>query len=218
MSLLQTMDSTISRRGAALPLPLTPGLGGVSFAHVASRAGQRQVSDLFFELQAQRTHPEAWRHALCLNILERILILARSTGSEARPVDPRVWRVMQAIESNAPAVPSASALGAIAGLSVSRLAALFKAQMGVSVRGAANRVRLRLAQEALHDTAATLEQVAEQAGFESPYSFSNWFLKQTGLRPGQYRKKWLARERAIRPDNKPWLLPLSPKARTARSR
>jgi AraC-like DNA-binding protein len=88
----------------------------------------------------------------------------------------------------------------VSGLSASRLAALFKAEMRVSIRGAVNRVRLRLAQAALHAPGATLELAAERAGFESPYSFSNWFLKQTGLRPGQYRRKWLSRESAVRPD------------------
>jgi AraC family transcriptional regulator, arabinose operon regulatory protein len=187
-----------------LPLPVASGLAGVSFLHIPSRALQRQVSDLFFELQARRTRPELWRHALALNILERILILSHRTGGAARQVDPRVSRVLQLIENSAPVPPRVDQLKAISGLSMSRLAHLFKAEMGVSMRGVVTRVRLRLAQNALHAPGATLEQAAECSGFESPYSFSNWFLKQTGLRPGQYRSKWRARESAIRPD-KPWL-------------
>jgi hypothetical protein len=50
-------------------------------------SGAAQVSDLFFELQNQRTRPEIWRHALALNLLERILILARSNDGASRPVD-----------------------------------------------------------------------------------------------------------------------------------
>jgi AraC family transcriptional regulator of arabinose operon len=187
-----------------LPLPVATGLAGVSFLHIPSCARQRQISDLFFELQADRTRAELWRHALALNILERILILSRSTGVAARQVDLRVCRVMQLIEGSAPVPPTADQLKAMSGLSMSRLAHLFKAEMGMSIRGVVTRVRLRLAQNALHAPGVTLEQAAECAGFESPYSFSNWFLKQTGLRPGQYRSKWRARERAIRPD-KPWL-------------
>jgi AraC family transcriptional regulator of arabinose operon len=192
-----------------LPLSTPSGLAGVSFAHISSRTLQRQISDLFFELQAQRTRPLVWRDALSLNLLERILILSHSTGDDARQVDPRLCRVLQLIEDCAPVPPSVDQLRAVSGLSASRLAYLFKAEMGVSIRGAVNRVRLRRAQNALHQPGATLEQAAACAGFESPYSFSNWFLKQTGLRPGQYRRKWLARERAIRPD-KPWLSPLVP--------
>jgi AraC family transcriptional regulator, arabinose operon regulatory protein len=190
-----------------LPLSTPSGLAGVSFAHLPSRALQRQVSDLFFELQAQRTRHEVWRDALSLNGLERILILAHSTGDATRQVDPRVYRVLQLIENSAPVPPSVDQLSAVSGLSASWLSYLFKAETGMSIRGAVNRVRLRLAQNALQAPGATVDQAAASAGFESPYSFSNWFIKQTGQRPGQYRRKWLARERAIRPD-KPWLRPV----------
>ncbi len=193
-----------------LPLSSSPGLDGVSFAHVASRSLQNQVSDLFFELQTQRTRPEVWRHALSLNLLERILILAHSTGSVARPVDPRVWRVLQAIETTAPHAPSSAELGAVAGLSPSRLSYLFKQQTGMSILAAVNRVRLRVAQYALHEPGASLDDAAARSGFQSPYSFSNWYLKQTGQRPGEYRRKWLERKRAVRPVDKTWLRPLSP--------
>jgi AraC family transcriptional regulator of arabinose operon len=189
-----------------LPLPEASGLTGLSLAHVSSRATQNQISDLFFELQALRTRPELSRHALSLNVLERILIFSHGTASARRPIDQRIRRVLQLIESSAPMPPSSEQLSAVSGLSTSRLAALFKAETGVSIRAVVNRARLRLAQTALHAPGATLELAAECAGFESPYSFSNWFLKQTGLRPGQYRRKWLARESVIRPDQ-PWLSP-----------
>jgi AraC-like DNA-binding protein len=79
----------------------------------------------------------------------------------------------------------------------------------MSILDAVNRVRLRLAQYALHEPGTSLVDAAERAGFQSPYSFSNWFVKQTGQRPGEYRRKWLERKPAIRPEKKPWLRPLS---------
>jgi AraC family transcriptional regulator of arabinose operon len=197
-----------------LPLSASTRLNGVSYAHITSRAAQRQVSDLFFELQNQRTRPEIWRHALALNLLERILILARSNDGASRPVDPRILRVLRAIETSAPHPPSPTELSSIAGLSASRLGYVFKQQAGMSIRGAVNRVRLRIARHALQETGASLEQIAERSGFQSPYSFSNWFVKQTGLRPGEYRRRWLARKPATRPD-KPWLSPLPSPAKSA---
>jgi AraC family transcriptional regulator of arabinose operon len=190
-----------------LPLTAPSGLHAVSFSHVSTRSLQRQVTDLFFELQTQRTRSETWRHALCLNLLERILILARSNGDASRPLDPRIWRVLQAIETSSPAPPTASQLSAIAGLSQSRLAYLFKQQTGSSILGAVNKARLRAAQHALHQPGTSLVDAAERSGFQSPYSFSNWYLKQTGMRPGEYRRKWLANKSAERPVDKPWLRP-----------
>jgi len=201
-----------------LPLASSSELEGVSLAHVSSRSLQRQVSDLFFELQMQKTRPEVWRHALALNLLERILILARGTEGTSRPMDPRVWRVLQAIEASAPSPPSATDLSSAAGLSPSRLAYLFKQQTGMSILEAVNRVRLRLAQYALHEPEPSLADVAERAGFQSPYSFSNWFFKQTGQRPGEYRKKSMQRKRAIRPTKKAWLRPLTTAPRGRKDR
>ena len=190
-----------------LPLSTPAGLEGVSFAHIASRALRRQIGDLFFELQTQRLRPEVWRHALSLNLLERILILIHSGGQGARSLDARVSRVLEAIETNAHAPLSSAELAAIAGLSPSRLAHLFRKQTGLSLLGAVHRARLRVAQHALQEPFATLKDAAERSGFQSPYSFSNWFLKQTGLRPGEYRAKSLERKPALRPQGKRWLEP-----------
>jgi AraC-like DNA-binding protein len=194
--------------GHWLPLPVPSGLQGVSYAHLSDRALQRQVSDLFFELQLQRAQPEAWRHALALNLLERILILARSSSAASPPVDPRIWRVLRAIEASSPRAPGAAELGAIAGLSPSRLGVLFKKHTGMSLLAAVQRVRLRIAQFTLQQTPLPLAEVAERAGFQSPYSFSNWFLKQTGQRPGEYRRAAAERRLALRTDE-PWIRPRS---------
>jgi AraC-like DNA-binding protein len=192
--------------GHWVPLCMPSGLQAVSYAHVSGRALQRQVSDLFFELQLQRTRSEVWRHALSLNLLERILILAHSASSAQRPVDPRIWNVLRAIESSAPHAPSVTELSAMAGLSPSRLAYLFKQHTGMSVLAAIQRVRLRIAQFTLQQSGLPLAQVAERVGFQSPYSFSNWFIKQAGQRPGEYRRSSAERRRALRTEE-PWILP-----------
>jgi AraC family transcriptional regulator of arabinose operon len=198
-----------------LPLSQAVGLEGVSYAHIPSLALQRQVGDLFFELQWQRLRPEVWRHALALNLLERILILIQSGGQGRPALDARVSRVLDAIEASAHAPLSSSELAAIAGLSPSRLAFLFRKQTGLSILGAIHRARLQLAQHALEEPFASLKDAAERSGFQSPYSFSNWFLKQTGLRPSEYRSQALERRPALRPMKKSWLEPQSAPQRVA---
>jgi AraC family transcriptional regulator of arabinose operon len=165
---------------------------------------QRQLNDLFFELQAQRTHTELWRHALSLHLLERILILARGTSGGSRPVDPRIRKVLRAIENSSTRVLRSAQLAAIAGLSPSRLSYLFKQQTGMTLLVAVNRARLRAAQLALQEPGITLAEAAERAGFQSPYSFSNWFNAQAGQRPGAYRVAFSKPKRAQRPDE-PWI-------------
>jgi transcriptional regulator GlxA family with amidase domain len=78
----------------------------------------------------------------------------------------------------------------------------------MSLLAAVNRVRLRTAHFALEQENLTLADVAERTGFQSPYSFSNWFVKQTGQRPGEYRRMSAERRLALRTEE-PWILPRS---------
>lgn len=177
-------------------LPLADGsaLEGLSTTHLDSRAAQNQMRDLFAQLHGELARREFWSRALALNVIERILILARvnaGSAAAARSIDPRIARVWKAIEGSASAAPSATALSRIAGLSPSRLSFLFKQATGISLHAAVNRVRLGAAQIALQTPGTSLREVAERVGFKSPYSFSNWYLKQTGLRPAEYRRRWL---------------------------
>jgi AraC family transcriptional regulator, arabinose operon regulatory protein len=178
-----------------IPLSKRIALQGLSLARMASTSARQQLSRLFFMLHDERQRPGLWGTASALNVLERILILARTNAEdgEALVADSRVSRVLQAIEAAGPPAPSLAELSRIAGISPSRLAHVFKEQTGISILAAVNRVRLSAAQLALQDSSATLQQVADRCGFTSPYSFSNWYLKQTGLRPGEYQRRWASR-------------------------
>jgi len=177
-----------------LPLAEKTRLEGLSLAHVGSRSMQQELSDLFFGVHTERKRGEVWSSALALNLLERILILVRNaaSGRGGPMLDSRVSRVLQAIETSAPRSPSLTELSRIAGLSPSRLTYVFKQHTGMSILSAVNRVRLRAAQHALQEPGTSLADAAERAGFRSPFSFSNWFLKQTGLRPGEYQRRFSA--------------------------
>lgn len=52
-----------------------------------------------------------------------------------------------------------------------------------------NRLRMEQAKTLLAETDATIDQVASRIGYASPYSFSDSFLKHSGVRPGKYRKQ-----------------------------
>jgi AraC family transcriptional regulator of arabinose operon len=176
-----------------MPLSRRLALEGLSVAHMVSPSAQQQLSRLFFLLHDERRRRQLWSTATALNLLERILILARTNtegGGEPAVADSRISRVLHAIETAAPRAPSSAELSRIAGLSPSRLAHLFKEQTGISILAAVNRVRLSAAQSVLRDPSATLQDAAERCGFTTPYSFSNWYLKQTGLRPGEYQRRW----------------------------
>jgi len=66
----------------------------------------------------------------------------------------------------------------------------FKEQMGCSPLDYVIRLRMDLACKLLRDTAATLPEIAAHIGYPDTVYFNRMFKKQTGLTPGQYRKKY----------------------------
>lgn len=72
-------------------------------------------------------------------------------------------------------------------LSESRLRALFKAAAGIPLGGYIQNYRLNRAMALLRTTDLPIADVAEEAGFGSPQTFSRIFKKETGQTPRKYR-------------------------------
>lgn len=66
----------------------------------------------------------------------------------------------------------------------------FKEQMGCSPLDYVIQLRMDLARKMLRDTEATLQEVADFVGYQDNIYFNRMFKKQTGITPGQYRKKY----------------------------
>jgi iron complex transport system substrate-binding protein len=66
----------------------------------------------------------------------------------------------------------------------------FKEQIGCSPLDYVIRLRMDLARKLLRDTEATLQEVAAYVGYPDIIYFNRMFKKQTGITPGQYRKKY----------------------------
>lgn len=74
-------------------------------------------------------------------------------------------------------------------LSDSRFTHLFREVMGQSPVSYLTEARIRRAEELLFDTALPVSAVAEAVGIKSPYYFSRFFKKHTGISPSDYRKR-----------------------------
>lgn len=73
-------------------------------------------------------------------------------------------------------------------LSESRFTHLFHEVIGKSPIAYLTEARIRRAEELLYDTALPISAVAEAVGVKSPYYFSRFFKKHTGLSPTEFRK------------------------------
>jgi AraC-like DNA-binding protein len=76
-----------------------------------------------------------------------------------------------------------------AGLSVSRLAHVFKAQVGMSITAYLNMVRVNWARYYLTNSSLRVSETAFQVGFGNLSHFNHVFRRATGLSPTQYRRQ-----------------------------
>jgi AraC-like DNA-binding protein len=76
-----------------------------------------------------------------------------------------------------------------AGLSVSRLAHVFKAQIGMSVTAYLNMVRVQWARYYLTSSSLRISETAFEVGFGNLSHFNHVFRRATGLSPTQYRRQ-----------------------------
>jgi AraC-like DNA-binding protein len=75
------------------------------------------------------------------------------------------------------------------GLSVSRLARLFRAQTGTTIQRFLETQRLRLARQRLALTGEPIGAIAEALGFANPFYFTRRFTRDAGMSPRAFRRR-----------------------------
>ncbi|MFC3797966.1 helix-turn-helix domain-containing protein [Cohnella sp. GCM10012308] len=137
-------------------------------------------------LSDARERSEYW-HDLCLNSLREILMLLAQRQS--RKLDPRVVDAIHFLSVHMRSPVQIETMSKAIGLSSSRLSHLFKAQTGLSVIDALNRMRIRQAALLLEHTDRSAAEVAYDVGFHNYNHFMNQFRKWAGTNPSAFRKQ-----------------------------
>lgn len=106
---------------------------------------------------------------------------------EARPVDHRIRKVLQAIESD----PSRDiqGLASMVNLSSSRLSHLFKTTTHSSLQSSLSNWRLERAAQLLQSTEMRIKEIAYCVGYGHPPSFVRAFRNKFGSSPNDYRSR-----------------------------
>jgi AraC-like DNA-binding protein len=79
-------------------------------------------------------------------------------------------------------------LAAIAGLTPSHFIVQYRRAAGMTPYQRLISIRMAHARDLLECTAAPLEEIAAQVGYESASHFATLFKRETGITPGQYRR------------------------------
>jgi len=179
---------------------------GVYRAHVSLASTRQRIEDAFGRLAADlRTRlatravdsiegPVAGggeqaplRLELLLMTLREIFVLVEEEPRVRMSLEPRVREALEVMGSNLTAPHSVDSLAGSCGLSPSRFAHLFRAELGISPVRALRRMRLREAALQLRYGDGSIEAIAEGTGFTSPSHLSREFRRHFGVSPLSYR-------------------------------
>jgi AraC-like DNA-binding protein len=103
-------------------------------------------------------------------------------------MDRRIKRVRTLLDEQYRNPPSVHELAVMVGLSSSRLAHLFRDEVGKSVRSYIVERRLTSAAWLIVQTDERISQIAYGVGFNDISNFNHAFKKKYGMSPGKYRE------------------------------
>ncbi|WP_135556868.1 helix-turn-helix domain-containing protein [Paenibacillus cymbidii] len=170
-----------------LPEP-HPGLIHLSIESAAVRS---RLERTFDRLIHETKDEMPLKDQLAINAMEEIVLLVagehRRDGSQA--LDPRVEEVLRLLTERLSEPHTVEELARHVALSPSRLAHLFKAQVGDAVLETLLKTRLRHAARLLEHTSRLVSEIAADVGFGSPYYFTKQFTSFFGCSPTVYRER-----------------------------
>ena len=127
---------------------------------------------------------------LAINLLERLLIRCfEETPEHANtPIDARIEEACQFLSRNLAEDVTLEDVARHVCLSPSRLAHLFREQMGVNIVRWREDQRMILAKHLLHASRYPIARVASLVGYEDQMYFSRVFRKRVGTCPSEFRR------------------------------
>jgi AraC-like DNA-binding protein len=103
--------------------------------------------------------------------------------------DPQVQKAVQALHTDCARTWTLEALASVAGLSRTSLAERFRKTMGNTPLNYLRTVRMQQAMGALSESERSLEQIAQEVGYQDAFSFSKVFKKTVGVAPRDFRRQ-----------------------------
>ena len=153
---------------------------------------QRRVFEHLREMDSLAGCAFTQRESLAMNALEAALLWCDTVNpqSSSARLDIRVRQVMDYLTRHIANPIDQAELQAITSLSSSRIAHLFRAQVGQTPLQYLEHHRINRAARLLEMTGMTVGAIAAEVGFENAYYFSQRFSRMKGLSPRDYRKRF----------------------------
>jgi len=108
---------------------------------------------------------------------------------QPRPRDHAIEQVCHLLEQHPDTPYTAETLADVVHLSTSQMNRRFRSAMGMSPKVYWQQQRLSFCRRALREHNQPLERLAPSLGFNDVSYFNRWFHQQTGITPGEYRRR-----------------------------
>lgn len=172
-------------------LQLTRSHGGLVYIPVGEETVKRRLLDAFHRTirDSKDLHPYSAELAMT-GVEEILLLLNRQQRHTSNPaIDPRVSDVLHILMHRMSEPHSVAALARSVSLSPSRLAHMFKEQVGESIIDMLSKIRLRQASRLLRFTTLQVNEIARDVGFPDPFYFTKQFKASYRVSPSEYRRQ-----------------------------
>lgn len=172
-----------------LPWPMTE--KGIRLLHFGKGYARNAFRDAMFRMvrMLRRKFPVAVDFSA--NALEEALLWANvaSSKDEWFSIDPRIRTAIDYFVEDLRRPFLLKTLAAHCGLSVSRLAHLFKQHTGMSPQQFLERHRMQRACQLLRLSSLNIAEIADETGYPDAFYFSNRFRKYAGKSPSEFRQE-----------------------------
>lgn len=159
---------------------------GLRHVESGKKACRRIEASLREVVQHGRHKLDPFGLAKALNSMERTLLTIHGEGGH-RNIDIRVNRALRKLDACWSQKFNLTSLARSCGLSTSRLAHLFSEQVGISPQRYHEQLRLQKTAIMLRSTELSVKEIAENAGYENAFYFTNRFRNAYGRSPTVFR-------------------------------
>lgn len=166
---------------------------GLKLIHLAKSEVHRDFRAALQRMVALAKRPLPIASDLALLALEEALLWAKLAAfkDEWVTMDDRVRAAINHLATHYREPFRLEELARHCGISVSRLAHLFKAQTGNSPQRFLEQHRMQVASRLLRLTESPIKEIAVDVGYDDPFYFSNRFRRFSGKSPNQFRSRVL---------------------------
>jgi AraC family transcriptional regulator of arabinose operon len=149
-----------------------------------------EFDELFQQIEQTYKAGRRSSEELAINLLERLLIrcFEETPENRVKPVDQRIEEACQYLSKNLAEEINLEKMAKHVCLSPSRLAHLFREQMGVNIVRWREDQRMILAKHLLQSTCLPIAKIASMVGYDDQMYFSRVFRKRVGASPSEFRK------------------------------